>query len=250
MYHQSEHRPQTNYLSQGAFRQEYMPFPLKDFPLYRRAFFLLGAVGLVQCQQHTADQEVLFRQANAPIDTIAVTSYSMERENHSALAEWKVFEDGEELIALPPDWRSTVQGHTLVLTPGQNQGGHEVLTFARYDREGASQQESEKLGQQAARSAFSPFAVRGDSLKELVFRHGFAYERNADLSKESAEYRGYCLLYANDSTFYKYTLVLSKQRLQAYEGNLIRDIVGNLKIDQQYVFRTENPLQQIILLKP
>ena len=204
-------------------------------------------LGLVHCQPK-AEQNTGFRKATTPTDTIEVTSYSFERENSAALADWKGFQDGAEFVALPPDWRETVQGHTLVMTPGQNQGGYEVLTFARFAREGDSRVESERLGEQAARTAFSPFAAQGDTLKELVFARGFGYERNANLSKDGTEYRGYCLFYANDSTFYKYTLILSKQRLHAYDGNLIRDIVGNLKIGNQYVFRTANPVQKIIVL--
>ncbi|MBF9237665.1 hypothetical protein I2I05_09685 [Hymenobacter sp. BT683] len=222
---------------------------MKSFLPHRLAFFLVGTLGLIHCQPN-AEQNARFSQASTLTDTIEVTSYSFERENSAALADWKGFQDGDEFIALPPDWRDTVQGQTLVIAPGKNQGGYEVLTFARFDREGDNRAESERLGQQAARSAFSPFAVRGDTLKELVFERGFGYERNADLAKQGTDYQGYCLLYANDSTFYKYTLILSKQRLRAYDGNLISDIVGNLKIGNKYVFRTENPVQKIIVLNP
>jgi hypothetical protein len=222
-----------------------MPSPLKRLPSYRLAFLLLSTLGLVRCQQNAPA-----RKPTAPADTIEVTSYSIERENNAALADWKGFQVENEFIALPPDWQSTVKGYTLVCTPGKNQGGQEVLTFARFDREGDSREISERLGQQAAQNAFSPFTVQGDTLKALVFQQGFGYERNADLATAGVDYKGYCLLYADDSTFYKYTLILSKQRLNAYHGNLISDIVSNLKIDKQYVFRTENPLQTIKILKP
>jgi hypothetical protein len=165
---------------------------MKRFPLYRLAFSLLGTVGLVHCQQQS-EHEALLRQAMPPIDTVAVTSYSIERENHAALADWRGIQDGNELLAFPPDWRDTVQGHTIIITPGQHQGD-EVLTFARFDREGASRQESEHLAQEAAQSTFPQFAVQSDSLKELVFQRGFAYERTADLSKAGTHYRGYCLI--------------------------------------------------------
>jgi hypothetical protein len=213
---------------------------VKRFPLYR-----LGTLGLVQCQPDTPS-----RKPTTPANTSEVTAYSFKRETSPVLADWKAFQDGDEFLALPPDWQATAQGHTLVLTPGKKQGGQEGLTFARFDREGDSREVSEELGQRAAQSTFASFAIRSDTLKKLVFERDFAFERNVQLTKEGVDYRGYCLLYVHDRTFYKYTLVLAEQRLQAYDGNLLGDIVGNLEIAKNYAFRTQNPLRQITLVTP
>jgi len=218
---------------------------VKRFPLYRFACSLLGTVGLVQCQPNTPA-----RAPTTPANTIEVTTYSFQRKTSPALADWKGFQDGDEFLALPPDWQATEQGHTLVLTPGKKQGDQEGLTFVRFEREGDSREASEELGQRAAQSTFASFAVGRDTLKKLVFERDFAFERNVQLTKEGVAYRGYCLLYVNDSTFYKYTLVLAEQRLQAYDGNLLGDIVGNLKIAKNYAFRTQNPLRQITIVTP
>jgi hypothetical protein len=218
---------------------------MKRFLSYRLVCSLLATLGLVHCQPNTPS-----RAPTTLAKTIEVPSYSFERETSPALADWKGYQDGDEFIALPPDWQATEQVHTLVLTPGKNQGGQEGLMFGRFDREGDSREVSEEFGQRAAQSTFSSFAVRSDTLKELVFKRDFAFERNVKFAKGGVDYRGYCLIYANDSTFYKYTLILAEQRLQAYDGNLLTDILGNLKIAKNYALRTENPLQQIKIIKP
>ncbi len=222
---------------------------MKVSGLYKLVLLVVVALLLTQCQQGN-NQETVYKKPDMPIDTIAVTSFSYERENSAALKDWQIFQDGNEVITLPPDWKSAVKDQALILTPTNNYGHNEGLTFKRFDREGHANQEDDMLAQKTARAAFSNFTIQGgDSLKKLVFQRDFAYERNAVVSKNGNNYKAYCLVYVDDSTFYKYNLVLSEQRVSSYKDNLLSDIIGNLKINNNYFLRTDNPLKEIINIK-
>jgi hypothetical protein len=159
---------------------------------------------------------------------------------------WQSFQDASETIALPPDWESKADGKTLAIIPKINYGGSEGLTFRRFDREGHSDSDDDELTKKIAKGAFSTFEIQDDSLKKLVFQHDFGYERNAILFRNGTSYKGYYLVYVNNDTIYEYLILLSVRRLKSYQGNLLSDIVGNLKINNEYFLRTENPLIKIV----
>jgi len=179
-------------------------------------------------------------------DNVEVSSFSIERENSPALANWRVFEDENEIIAVPDGWIHRVKDQSLIIAPLNSLYGNEKLVFERIAKDNPDF-DYEKVGQRLAELAFKDFTIaNGDTIKKIKFRQNFCFERNVSLSKNGENYTGYFLAYINDSTIYKYNLVLSSKRLNDYKGSLIKDIVGNLQINKQYLISNKNPLIRIV----
>jgi hypothetical protein len=186
-----------------------------------------------------------------PVDTVEVTSFNMEREDSPALAKWTVFEAGKEIICVPPAWTSHLEddGQELVLLPPNSPDSVERVTFTRLAKDSASL-DYPAFAHQLVLKTFPKFqVVEGDTLKKLVFQHDFGIERNVGLQAKERSYKGYCLVYVNDCCLYQFRIILAKNRLKEYQGDLFRDIIGNLQINQKYFFGNDNPLKQIVYLR-
>ena len=185
-----------------------------------------------------------------PVDTVEVTSAHFEREISPALANWAVFEAGKEILCTPPGWTSRLEddGQELVLLPPDSPDSIERVTFTRLARDNPSL-DYLAMARRLATSAFTRVgAAEGDTLNQLVFPHDFAVERNAGLRVHGRYYRGYCLVYVDEHNVYQFRILLAQNRLNAYSGSLLRDIIGNLHIDGKPFVERANQLQQIIHL--
>ncbi|GAB2467345.1 hypothetical protein GCM10011375_31650 [Hymenobacter qilianensis] len=187
------------------------------------------------------------------VDTATVTSFNIERDNSLELANWSVFESGREVICVPPNWKAHLvnqdSGQELVLLPPNSLDSIERVTFSRLIKDNSSL-DYPALAQELAKSAFPNFrVVEGDTLKKLVMQKAFAIERNVGLFAHGKTYKGYCLVYVNDSKLYQFRILFGKDRLKDYRGDLFRDIIGNLQIDKKYLVDNDNPLKQVINLR-
>lgn len=185
-----------------------------------------------------------------PVDTVEVTSAHFEREISPALANWAVFEAGREIVCTPPRWTSHLEddGQELVLLPPDSPDSTERVTFTRVAKDNPSL-DYLALARRLATSAFSRVgAAEADTVNHLVFSHDFAVERNAGLRVQGRPYRGYCLVYVDDRNVYQFRILLAQERLNAYSGSLLRDIIGNLHIDGKPFVERANQLKQIIHL--
>jgi len=188
-----------------------------------------------------------------PVDTVEVTSAHFEREISPELANWAVFEAGREILCTPPGWTSHLEddGQELVLLPPDSPDSPdstERVTFTRVAKDNPSL-DYLALARRLATSAFSRVgAAEADTLNQLVFPHDFAVERNAGLQVQGRPYCGYCLVYVDDRNVYQFRILLAQERLNAYSGGLLRDIIGNLHIDGKPFVEHLNQLQQIIRL--
>ena len=187
------------------------------------------------------------------VDTATVTSFDIERDNSPELANWAVFESGREVICVPPNWKAHLinqnDGQELVLLPPNSLDSIERVTFSSIIKDSPSL-DYPAFAQKLAQSAFPNFrVVEGDTLKKLVFQKDFAIERNVGLLAHGKTYKGYCLTYVSDRKIYQFRIILDKERLKEYRGDLFRDIIGNLQIDKKYVVDNDNPLKQVINLR-
>lgn len=170
-------------------------------------------------------------------------------KKHATLENWKVFEVNREIIATPSDWTGQLVSSTFTITPPNNVDTKEGLKFTRLAKD-SPDLNYEDFGNKLANLAFKGFSVfRGDTIKKLEFRKNFGYERNVGLFKNGTNYRGYFLVYIDELSVYEYEIVLSSKRLKDYKGSLIKDIIGNLQINNQYLVSDENPLKQVLYIK-
>lgn len=219
--------------------------------LLRILLFLSIIAICTQCRPDvTAEQ--LEAATRLQVDTATVTSFKIDRQDSPALANWAVFESGRETICVPPGWTAHLvargDGQDLVLLPPDSSDSTERITFIRFAKDSPSVDYS-AFARQLVTSAFSNFRlVEGGTVNKLLFQHDFAIERNTDLLAHGSAYKGYCLTYVNDRFVYQFRIVLAKGRLKAYQGDLFRDILGNLQIDKKYFIENSNPIIQIVHL--
>ncbi|MCR5890267.1 hypothetical protein LRS06_21305 [Hymenobacter sp. J193] len=185
--------------------------------------------------------------AQAAADTVDVTSFNIERENNSPeLANWAVFEVGQEIICTPPGWKAHQTDDELILLPPTRTDSTERVTFARFNKDSPSL-DYNSFARQMAKTAFDDFTIqKGDTLNQLIFQRDFGYERNTGLLLAGTTYKGYCMVYVNDRFVYKYRIILAENRLKNYRGDLFQDIIGNLQVNKQYLVGNDNPIKQII----
>jgi hypothetical protein len=217
---------------------------------YWRSRLLLGSLfSLTQCHVDVGtEQEQVVSQDET--NNVEVTSFNIERENSPALADWIAFEDGKERICTPPGWKShiTIQ-HELVITPMNSKDNIEQVYFTRFAR-GIKPLNDDTIALNLAKAAFNKFsAQKADTLKKLTFQQDFGYERNTALLANGLTYKGYCIVYVDDSLVYKFRIILSDNRLRNYKGNLFSDIIGNLQINKHYIMDNKNPLKNINYIK-
>ncbi|MGI4863385.1 MAG: hypothetical protein ACRYFZ_05630 [Janthinobacterium lividum] len=155
------------------------------------------------------------------------------------------------MVCVPPGWTFHLAPDSieLVLLPPDGPDSTERVTFTRWAKDGPSR-DYLAVAQQLATSAFFGFGpAEADTLNQLVFPHDFAVERNVGLRAQGQAYRAYCLVYVDDQNVYQLRIILAQARLQAYRGDLLRDIIGNLQIDRKYFVEHANQLKQIIHLR-
>jgi hypothetical protein len=142
-------------------------------------------------------------------------------------------------------------GQKLVLRPPHTPDSTERVSFTRLAKDSASLDYS-VFTRQLVATSFPGFRAAGDTVHKLVFQHDFGIERYVNLSAKGRAYRGYCLAYVNDSCVYQFRIVLAKDRLSAYrkeqQGELLKDIIGNLQINRKYFMGNDNPLKQVVFL--
>ncbi|RYU80263.1 hypothetical protein [Hymenobacter persicinus] len=219
---------------------------------HSRLRILLPCFLLAICTQcgPTLSEEQRQAAAPMPVDTVEVTSAHFEREISPELANWAVFEAGREIICVPPKWKSHIEddGQELVLVPLDSHDSTERVTFTRLAKNSPSL-DYLALARRLATSKFSRFdAVESDTLNHLVFPNDFAVERYTTLRVQEKPYQGYCLVYVDDHNVYQFRILLAQDRLNAYSGSLLSDIIGNLHIDGKPFVEHSNQLQQIIHL--
>lgn len=225
-------------------------------PMSRRTTYchcrllLVGSLlSLTQCHIDVGtEQEQSDSQDKA--NNVEVTSFNIERENSPALADWIAFEDGKERICTPPSWKSHVTAqHELVVTPPDSKDSIEQVYFTRFDR-GIKSLNDDVIALNLAKAAFNKFGVQeADTLKKLIFQQDFGYERNNTLLVNGLAYKGYCIVYVDDSLVYQFRIILSNKRLRNYKGNLFSDIIGNLQINKHYIMNNNNPLKNMNYIK-
>lgn len=224
-------------------------YPLPTIPCLRALMYLVLVFMCTQCGPSVSEKQ-LQAAAQLPVDTVEVASFNIERENSRALANWAVFEAGREVICVPPGWTSHLEnvGQELVLLPPNSADSTERVTFTRLAKDSPTL-DYPALAHRLVTSAFPGFRLAaGDTVKKLVFQHDFAIERNVGLRAKGRSYEGYCLVYVNDSSVYQFRVILENNRLKAYKGDLLSDIIGNLQINKNYFFGKGNPLKQLIYL--
>ncbi|SDX94030.1 hypothetical protein [Hymenobacter psychrophilus] len=213
----------------------------------RRAFFLLMFIILTQCRSDARWEQPV--QTQIASDTLDVTAFNIEHETSSPeLADWVLFEIGQEIICAPYGWKAKPRKHELALLPPSSTDSIERITFTRIYKN-IDSLDYNAFARGISEKAFDGFAVQGaDTLKKLVFQHDFAYERNVEFIYNTIAYKGYCIVYVDDRFVYKYQITLSNDRLNKYNGDLFKDIIGNLQINKKYIMRNENPLKQLIFV--
>lgn len=226
-----------------------MVYLLNSISLLRILLLFTIAAICTQCRPNISDEQ-LKAAAQMPIDTITVTSFNIERENSPELDNRLAFEAGRETVRVPPGWKAHLEdsGQELVILPPNSPDSTERVTFSRTAKDSDSLDYT-ALAQKLAKNTFPDFrVVEADTLQKLVFLQDFAIERYVGLSTGGKTYKGYCLVAVNDSNIYQFRIILGKDRLKKYSGNLIRDIIGNLGIDNKYFFDNDHPLKQVIIL--
>lgn len=215
---------------------------------YRVTLLLVAAAIFAQCRP---DVSIEHEQAAEGMgtDSLAITSFNVERENKLRPADWKVYETGREVIAAPSNWTAHLKGIDLIIMPPSSADSSERLVFNRYQKN-SSTIDYDHFAQQLASKAFGTFRVaKDDTLKKIELAKHFFYERTGSLTKQGIAYKGYHMVYVNDSLVYQFDITLTKARLSLYQGELINDIVSNLQINHQYVVRNSNPIKEIIYIK-
>lgn len=207
------------------------------------------ATAFTQCRPNVSIEH---EQATSKVgvDTLIITASNIDRDNSLRPTDWKAYNDGRETLIAPSSWISHIDGIKLIISPQKSVDSSEHLIFTRY-RKDSSTLNDDKIAQQLVDKAFNAFpTLENDKLKKVQLTENFFYERTADLLKQGDRYKGYCMIYVSDSLVYDYTVTLTQARLKAYEGDLIKDMVGNLQINLKYVMRDSNPVKKIIYLKP
>lgn len=212
-----------------------------------KLILLLLVTCATQCSSDTTQKNWKAKSSN---DTVEVTKFNIEHtENSPKLAKWAVFEAGEEIICTPPHWQAHTKNETLTISPFNRTDSIEGVTFSRLAMD-SPKLDYNSLAHKLVENSFVEFIVQnGDTLKQLVFKRNFAYERNTGLHANKIDYKGYALVYVGDHFVYNYRIILTEARLKAYNGNLFADIIGNLQIRNQYVIDNTNPLQQLAYVR-
>lgn len=141
-----------------------------------------------------------------------------------------MFEAGEEVICAPPNWQAHTEDTQLIILPPNSIDSIERITFTRLAKD-SPHLNYNNLAFKLAGDSFDDFTIGNrDTLKQLIFQRNFGYERNVSLHDRGASYKGYCLVYVNDSFMYVYHIIASETRLKKYQGNLFSDVIGNLQI--------------------
>jgi hypothetical protein len=223
-----------------------MKFPLLSIWQVNSVLLLL-TVCATQCQFETNQTQTSITQTSN--DTVEVTRFDIERtKNSPELANWVVFEAGEEIICAPPNWQAQVKDIMLIISPPTRSDTIECITFSRLDKD-SPKLNYNSFARKLAEKSFAGFKIQnGDTLKQLIFQRDFAYERNADLRINDKAYKGYSLVYVGDQFVYDYQIILAEERLKLYHGDLLADIIGNLQIGKQYIIGNDNPLKKMLYI--
>lgn len=210
---------------------------------------LCSLFSLTQCHLDVSTEQQ--QEASQAVDNVEVTSFNIERDTSPGLTNWMHFDVGQEIICVPSGWKSHVvarkEAPELVLVPPDSMDTNEHITFSRWANDLPSVNNN-VFAQKLVTAAFRDFRISGDTLKKLVFKQDFGVERNVNLFRQGKAYKGYCLVYVNDSCTYRFRIILANNRLKNYQGNLLGDIIGNLQIDHKYFLRNDNPLKQVFYL--
>ena len=209
---------------------------------------LCSLFSLTQCHLDVSTEQQ--QVASQAADNVEVTSFNIERENSPALANWAVFESGKEIICAPPGWKPYVNSQDeLIIIPPDSKDSTERVDFSRFAKDSKSL-DYDALALELTKAAFSEFSVqKADTLKKLTFQKNYGYERNTALLTNGLAYKGYCIVYVDDSLVYKFRIILSDNRLRNYKGKFFSDIIGNLQINKHYIMDNSNPLKNITYIK-
>ncbi|RYE12812.1 MAG: hypothetical protein EOP45_22250 [Sphingobacteriaceae bacterium] len=203
-----------------------------------------------QCQIDITQEQQTTTRPTA--NTVQVTSFNIEREGSSLeLSDWAVFESGPDIVCAPPNWQAHTENNKteLVILPANAKDSTERIKFTRLAKDNPKLNYN-SLARTLLEQDFNDFITqKGDTLKQILFKHGFGYERTIGLLAHGTAYQGYALVYVNDQFMYKYQIILSKKRLDSYQGKLFSDIIGNLQVNKQYLFENNNPIEKILFLR-
>lgn len=217
---------------------------LRKKSFFRWIVYSLIGISLSYC--HADIETGNNKEVNA--NAAEVTSFPVKRRRNT-LANWKMFEVNHEVIITPPGWTAQLSAPNLTLVPPDNTDKNERLIFTRLTKD-SPDFDYDKLGQNLANLAFKDFVMaHGDTLKKVEFQKDFCYERNSALSKNGVDYTGYFLVYINDSSIYEFNIVLASKRINSYRGSLMKDIIGNIQINNKYISSEENPLKNVVYIK-
>ena len=182
-------------------------------------------------------------------DTLNVTNYSVKNETSDALKDWKSFAASDAVIFTPADWKNYNIDGSLVLMPINSAYGYERISFNKYAQD-LHNAEYDKIVQKIYHKAFINYTtIREDKMKKLELEKGIVYEKNVELMKGQVLYKGYFLVYKNQTHLYEYSIALTQSRLNNYDGSLMQDIAGNLSVGGNDIFGSSNPIKKIIILE-
>lgn len=190
---------------------------------------------------------IVFNQCSSDVDNKKgnVTSFSIERDN--VLRNWRTFELVNESISTPSDWEYKIDKQSFILFPIDRK--NEFLEFLRISKN-SSNIDYKSLALKLSENSFDSYtSIESDTITSVELEKGFYFERSVHFNMNEKKYQGYYLIYIGSENMYSYKIILSSETLNLYDGDLIKDIIGNIKINNKYMLSNENKMINISVIR-
>jgi len=177
-------------------------------------------------------------------DTINITKYSVDRSEVLNPKKWQVFNVDNDVICLPVSWRYKDSDNTFFSAFAEY--SNSTLIIKRYNVNDIPGSLDEVARTIYLKSFPDYNTVKSNGLNKNIYDDGTIYEAYLVKKKANSLYDQHLILFTSKQYFYQIELSLNKN---AYNINTTKNILYNLKIDQQYVYQNTNKLKQVVILE-
>jgi hypothetical protein len=211
-------------------------------------FLLLIMVAMTNCSQKDKKTELTRPNISPTPDTINVDVYDVKRDEEDMLTNWRIYQIEREEVALPFDWRASVENGIYRFCPAEDSFCNSHVYFKIIKNN--NKEKSDFAKEMAFDLANELGETKSTSISEVVFEDKMLlYEvSGAKLLTKEGVLNGHGLIVVTNGLILKYEIVVSEAYSRDYDGDLFKDIMGALSIDGRLLFANENPVKKIIKL--
>ena len=216
---------------------------LEDTRISRVIAFSFATM-IMQCSCSTNDESYKDKTSLAKGDTVNITKYTIDRRDTLNSKQWHVFNVDNDVVCLPVSWHYHNTDSVLFSASTVHLGSSLVIKRYSIDDIPDSIDEVASVINSKSFPGFS--SVKSGDLNKSIYESGTIYEAYSIRKKAESLYDQHLILFVNGKYFYQVELSLNKNE---YNSTMSKNILHNLKINQNYLYLNTNKLKRVVIMK-